>query len=284
MILYKYFHPTRRNFFQDMLVRFTQPSQFNDPFDCCPQFQGSYKPEFYDQLLKKGEAAIRETRHFDLLPPGKKKLMEDQMTEIRVRKLKEYTTNPEIAQGIHLNLLVEKISREIGIFCLSKCPDSVTMWSHYADEHRGFVVGFDTETEFFSKRPAELGEIGELRKVEYSNIRPAVILPFSDESPEVDFLFTKDLQWELEQEWRILRFLKDADAQSIIDRSVYLFNVPPDSIKNVIFGSRADTTKEPLIRSALKIILNNPDLRHIQIQKAVLSTSAYALKIRDFPF
>ena len=36
MILYKYMHPKRISFLQDLLVRFTQPSVFNDPFESRP--------------------------------------------------------------------------------------------------------------------------------------------------------------------------------------------------------------------------------------------------------
>ena len=31
------------------------------------------------------------------------------------------------------------------VFCLSELDDSVLMWSHYADQHQGVVLGFDTE-------------------------------------------------------------------------------------------------------------------------------------------
>ena len=30
-----------------------------------------------------------------------------------------------------------------GILCLTSNPDSVVMWSHYADKHRGIVIEFD---------------------------------------------------------------------------------------------------------------------------------------------
>lgn len=34
MILYKYMSLERKNFWTDYKLRFTQPSTFNDPFDC----------------------------------------------------------------------------------------------------------------------------------------------------------------------------------------------------------------------------------------------------------
>lgn len=44
------------------------------------------------------------------------------------------------------------------------------MWSHYADCHRGFVIGFDSRNSFFSPNNNR-GKDG-LKKVVYSDNRP----------------------------------------------------------------------------------------------------------------
>ena len=31
----------------------------------------------------------------------------------------------------------------LGVLCLSACDNSILMWSHYADEHKGFCIGFN---------------------------------------------------------------------------------------------------------------------------------------------
>src|SRR5271154_115746 len=36
-----------------------------------------------------------------------------------------------------------------GILSLSKTPDNVLMWSHYAKSHCGFVIEFDSTHEYF---------------------------------------------------------------------------------------------------------------------------------------
>ena len=36
MELFKYLPPERKTFFTDFLLRFTQPSDLNDPFECLP--------------------------------------------------------------------------------------------------------------------------------------------------------------------------------------------------------------------------------------------------------
>src|SRR5438552_5050578 len=40
---------------------------------------------------------------------------------------------------------MERIRKDSGIICLSAVPDSIRMWSYYADAHKGICIGFDTE-------------------------------------------------------------------------------------------------------------------------------------------
>jgi len=40
---------------------------------------------------------------------------------------------------------------QVGVLSLSARPDSAVMWSHYADSHRGFVIGLDTNHDFFER-------------------------------------------------------------------------------------------------------------------------------------
>ena len=46
--------------------------------------------------------------------------------------------------------MVERLSQQVGILCLTEVPDSLLMWAHYADSHKGFLVGFNTTHTFFT--------------------------------------------------------------------------------------------------------------------------------------
>src|ERR1035438_5644436 len=100
---------------------------------------------------------------------------------------------------------------ELGILSLSAINHSILMWSHYASGHTGFVIGFDSEREFFKQRDHEPEEIGQLLPVSYSSERVKVSCPPEDTDPSPSFIFTKNEEWAYEKEWRILRFLKEAD-------------------------------------------------------------------------
>ncbi|WP_222928964.1 DUF2971 domain-containing protein, partial [Enterobacter hormaechei] len=43
-----------------------------------------------------------------------------------------------------------KINSDLASLCLSRSPLEVLMWSHYAQHHRGYVVGIDTELAGFN--------------------------------------------------------------------------------------------------------------------------------------
>jgi hypothetical protein len=72
-------------------------------------------------------------------------------------------------------------SIEWGILCLTKRPDNLVMWAHYAAANRGFLLEFDPENSFFNKTsvwhlnwtwmeemPLRCPGFGNLRDVEYS--------------------------------------------------------------------------------------------------------------------
>ena len=54
-------------------------------------------------------------------------------------------------QDATVNLIQEYLINNIGIFSLSKVPDNILMWSHYADSHKGIVLEFDSNHAYFNK-------------------------------------------------------------------------------------------------------------------------------------
>lgn len=184
MILYKYMPLERKGFWTDYTLRFTQPSAFNDPFDCLPSY--SFIPE-------------------QLMP--------------------EYSGFGELAALFYgMEKDSARFNDDTAIFCMSEVWDSVLMWAHYADSHKGFAVGFDVSHPFFDfEKPYGT------RKVKYCKSRPK-----STEIDIKDELYYKLDVWSYEQEWRLCREVYKAD-QTIND-SIFLFRLPRESVKSVRFG------------------------------------------------
>ena len=100
--------------------------------------------------------------------------------------------------------------RNSGIFCATRSNSNLLMWSHYADEHRGVVLGFrpDATRDSF---------LCLLEPVTYSNVRPSFYKLFDPlvgdmpaPTPEAMRAFVRSLtavkstQWSYEEELRVV--------------------------------------------------------------------------------
>jgi hypothetical protein len=169
-------------------------------------------------------------------------------------------------------------SNRIGILSLSAAPNNMLMWSHYASEHRGFVVEFDSEDAFFQKyssRSDMLDICREPQAMRYVTTRPTVDL---ESMTEIDVFLTKVRDWAYEEEWRFGRGLADADA---VTGEVHLFQFPPSCLSSVILGCNMSTEAS---REAIKLVKANHDYRHVLVRKALTSSTGYGLFIVDLLF
>ena len=86
---------------------------------------------------------------------------------------------------------------KLGIFSLSRTEHSLLMWSHYANEGKGFVLAFDDNHEFF-KLPDMDGNITEPISVNYSSKRIKV-MPTEKEKLYQQMFGEKPLEWANEE-------------------------------------------------------------------------------------
>ena len=250
MVLYKYLPPARLDVLEKRRIRFTQPGDFNDPFEFRPCIQSAaaqdhlreYVEANFDQILD------RELEQYpllsDLVPKAK---MKELLSPLKSRV-------PELFQLLEphflpkVSLAIEgALNQNVGVLCLSEIRDSALMWGHYTDNHQGFVIGFDSTHSYFSKRRSAEDEFGFLRQVDYRRERPKVTL--SDTSSPAWFQ-TKCLEWAYEKEWRIVRVLFEADGR--IDGARYpicLFDFPADAVVEIIIGLRSPASVSERIRS-----------------------------------
>lgn len=250
MILYKYFCPDRLDVLRNALIRFTQPGALNDPFDCSPRYlrpeELAYAPE--------GDCAGCVLSY---------------------------------VQGLQLALSSHD-RQSVGLVCLTEKPDNLLMWAHYAQSHQGFVVGFDTTHAFFAKSEDGTG----LWKVQYRDTRPS--LPketvelellrqpkfnpegiqialvgddmFSPETSTEDYRFVKSIDWQYEQEWRLLRRLHQPSRviQSDTELPICLFEFPRAIVHSVIVGFRNFSVLYPQVQ---EILAASPEYRNVNLLK-----------------
>lgn len=92
--------------------------------------------------------------------------------------------------------------KQMRVLCFSEFNDSILMWSHYADSHRGVCLGFERN----SDPDNGLGSYDVSLPVVYrddnalQSFRPLEL----DHKATSKILTTKSLSWSYEKEWRMI--------------------------------------------------------------------------------
>lgn len=265
-----------------MLIRFTQPSALNDPFELQPVFRKIFSENELKDMFRLDFNFLEEALNKQLskFPPKTRKQKIRQLI-LQAKK------NPQILQG-EMDKIAPLIKNElsnytpkvnkifsdglqtVGILSLSEKLDHPLLWAHYADSHRGFTIEFKTDHEFFNRRRSDKDEFFYLRQVRYVNNSSKSDMTLSEAHGD-DILATKDMTWEYEAEWRIIVPLASANKTlEETDNKIHLYSVPLSSISSIIVGARASSLLYEELRT---ILLSAPDYEHISLKKVRLNTT-----------
>ena len=257
-MLYKYqsFNNFGLQILTNRAIYFSSPDELNDPLEC--QFKSLPVTEEIKRRLTGEELAI--------FRKISEKLYDERGTGNRV----------PIFQAI------ENISKQAGIFSLCQTNNDPLMWSHYADGHRGFCIGFSRSyfEDLISNSWQVLSIVGG-GEVDYSaspkyleviieyikNYHKKKNQSFDDliEKVLISLINTKSDKWCYEMEYRIVRFSKG------------LLQFQPEAIKEIIIGQKASSSDKTMLLS----ILDNTSLKHIAKKVAEFSHNSYLMNIND---
>src|SRR3972149_9895086 len=244
MSLFKYVDAERIDILQNAHIRFTQPIEYNDPFELYPRFEllgyDEHIRNTVKEFLKKTNRLCDECLQKDV---GKC----DQV----IKRIAESSINEMVpkAQRDFLSSLMGKMYKICGIVSLTEKSDNLLMWAHYSDGHKGFVIEFDEKNSYFCRN--------NFKKIRYEEQRPKVILcapnsglDNSDYSGYLESFYVKSKHWEFEQEWRMINNLSNCKWKTIKDgHEIYLYPLPLECIKGIIIGCRmSDKNKYNLVR------------------------------------
>ena len=261
--LYKYSSINNKllNSLKESYIYFSNPSNFNDPFDC------SFKSYFINK--KNGYINYLEEIIYD------NELNINFSSDDLVEYLDNYLKRNPLSENIlKMNLY--------GIACFTKMRDNILLWSHYANSHTGICLEyeFNNDNSFSIKHQIqdelEFDEYYDLNhkgftliNVDYhrKNLIPKYTVD-KDESKSIDALrvfSTKSYDWKYEQEVRAINLQAGA------------FQIPKKWLTGIIYGCR---TKEKDIQKINKTVLEyNYD---IKLYRAVEDTKQYSLNIISF--
>ena len=205
-------------------VFFAHPSQFNDPFDCrvfptVDEFNTEEARSFLQRYRSQNEA-IRNIADAAERDPS---LIDD---------YKELV-GPGINRAVDEEM--RRAFSQIGVCCFSSIKDSVLMWGHYANGHRGFCLEFRSDCELFEKATP----------VQYTSDVPRVALSDALDGRGLDLfrqvVATKHTQWKYEQEWRVIHLQANSP-----------FYYEPEDLVAIYLGSEIREDDADLVAAALE--------------------------------
>ena len=258
MSVYKYVHENRVDVLESGMIRFSQPAVFNDPFELRPALSKVLSEQAtereFEQLAQK-EPDIQRLRG-PILNNVK------QLSSQRAAAMQEFVTR--------------KFNENFGILSLTRRPDSLLMWAHYANGHQGFVIEFDDRHPWFRQGHEGFAHLGHLRKVRYSKRRPYASM---DKLDEIDLLLTKSAQWKYEREMRLVLALQRCTQR--LPRSPFdicLFALPPACVVGITLGCRGSWATEDRIR---RILSTGKRYSHVILRRAEVDRSTFRLNVVD---
>jgi hypothetical protein len=127
--LYKYlaYDDGAKALIENGTLKYSHFSEFNDPFDCVVSYDIDDSLEYY----KSRKDLIKVVGDNLGYSPSERISKRPQL----LKNIEKSIRNGEFHKGL---------LDPIGICCLSSISDSILMWSHYSDHHKGIVVEFDT--------------------------------------------------------------------------------------------------------------------------------------------
>jgi hypothetical protein len=169
--------------------------------------------------------------------------------------------------------LVNTFSR-YGIFCASDRPDILLLWSHYADEHRGFVFKFDPsvkkDSAFICARPVSYTQVRPLMyRTGADMIRKGLMMTLEASTREIidSLVYTKAIEWNYEEELR----LYIPDFVEVGQTRAYL-SFHAEELSTVFVGCRTSEEHEREVVALSRAI--NPK---VSIYRAVKDAREYRL-------
>lgn len=249
--LYKYRdwnNKLHRRIISKQEIYFAKPSEFNDPFD--GNIPVRWDLMTYEDCVNKN-MEILNIRHKN----------KDQNL---VRKEAERITAEKTLW--HPEKMVKEGSEQIakwksilGLFSLSSIPDNILMWSHYSNNHTGFLVGLKTNS-LIQDCDSDF-----IEPITYQKQYPLIS---GDDDVTQQFykkFFSKSDLWSYEEEWRISK-------NHIQNRVVKL---KKNTIVQVILGCRMNARDEERIINLCDRSLS----QNIRISKAVMDENNFSLNL-----
>lgn len=219
------------------------PTEFNDPYDSMINID-------VDEMLKK-------------YLEGNQKIISEynRLAEKGKRKARRYIEKEKAKLQKGMDKELEMLRKSFGIACFSETYDSLLMWSHYADYHRGICLEYSHE---------EIEKLVPFCPVVYTNSFENLANYIDIKGNEIDnrairLFLNKSKEWSYENEWRII----DCLSENGVENGKILKKLKPQKI---LMGCKiSDTNESEIIKIANKL--------NIPIAKMKMDTKRFRVYI-----
>ncbi|MCX6600505.1 MAG: DUF2971 domain-containing protein [bacterium] len=206
---------------------FSSPADFNDPYDCQLSMDPSGTKEAWRLFLVNNLPFVKNS------PVSKNELIRRFIDD------KQIHTRPGYAKEL-FQRVIDEIRSSIGVCCFSRIDNSIPMWSHYADGHKGICIEYDSEK--------DIG-FGNVKKVNYSEEYPNTSIRDTKDEIMNKLITSKARAWDYEDEYRLVS--KTGKVPLMADRK---------SMTGIIFGCLCPLQAKEKILNALKAYVPMPKL------------------------
>lgn len=241
-------------------VKFTLPSQLNDPSELAPVMDFEAIRSSFDLLRQVGysdhqfSCLQEQGTILDYLAPKMKREATPSTRQQANSRLRQEATYDPNDLELWLKELMSQIRERVGVLSLTETFRSLPMWAHYANRAHGFVVAFEQlVTASAEHTPASWNHP---KKVLYSRGNESMTF---DPCTHDLLTLTKHFDWSYEKEWRLISALHSCQKVPSKDGPIYVQNVDRSYVTEVIFGWNCP----PDIRQSLEhdLLRINPRLR-----------------------
>jgi hypothetical protein len=235
----------------------SEPASFNDPYDCLANFVYSGNKEDWENFIKSN--------------------ITDTITQNRM--LSEILEEKDNFENRFNKGHKDSISNHLRVACFSRNYSNVLMWSHYADYHKGIVIGYQT----IKSGGLNYLEVEDPEYIfaSYNNVSNIPIMPvqynkpinfdynplIQNEEELLSYVFSKGKVWSYEKEYRAI-------IKNTLGKSVKLGK---ETISNIYMGSKISFEDEYFIRNLIPM-LNKNRINKINLYKMKLSNSNIQLR------
>jgi len=145
-------------------------------------------------------------------------------------------------RGYGAKLTCDQLSKRYGVTSFSTRRDDVTMWSHYADNCRGVVIGYNVDLWVRHLLGTSI-----IRQVRYADDLPTVLGPrVVNQENAYAFMSCKGSAWKYEQEWRLITELSKTQQSG---KDIAVITVPQKSVSSILITDRtSQDTVDAIVR------------------------------------